>query len=206
MKMPLAVVAVVILVLIIVVTIVLVVAGRKTTTSPIIQNAAAVFDPAASYSKGISGNIVFHQARPLDPTLVKINVSGFAPGAVHGLHIHQFGDLLEGCGSACAHYNPEHQQHGSQALHGKSRHAGDLCNNITADTNGRATIQYYDDLVSLSGPRSIIGRSVVIHADPDDLGKYRGEDTTQGAESGKTGNAGKRIACSVIGISGKDFS
>jgi Cu/Zn superoxide dismutase len=41
---------------------------------------------------------------------------------------------------------------------------------------------------------SVIGRMVVVHADKDDLG--RGGDV----ESTKTGNAGERVACAVIGI------
>jgi Cu-Zn family superoxide dismutase len=43
--------------------------------------------------------------------------------------------------------------------------------------------------------KDIIGRSVIIHEDEDDLGKGGNE------ESIKTGNSGKRISCSVIGYS-----
>ena len=52
----------------------------------------------------------------------------------------------------------------------------------------------YDNLVKLSGKYSVIGRSMIIHEDEDDLGKGGNE------ESLKTGNAGKRIACGIIGI------
>ena len=47
--------------------------------------------------------------------------------------------------------------------------------------------------MTLVGPRSIIGRALVIHAGQDDLGE--GKDP----ESLKTGNAGGRVACAVIG-------
>ena len=41
-------------------------------------------------------------------------------------------------------------------------------------------------------PCNVLGRSVVVHENKDDLGKGKNE------ESHKTGNAGKRIACGII--------
>ena len=52
-----------------------------------------------------------------------------------------------------------------------------------------------DKLIKLRGQYSIIGRSIVIHENPDDLGKGGYPD------SKTTGHAGKRIACGVIGYS-----
>ena len=56
-----------------------------------------------------------------------------------------------------------------------------------------------DDEAALSGANSIIGRSMVCHAGTDDLGEGEGE---KAAESKKTGNAGARLACGTIGMSG----
>ena len=74
-------------------------------------------------------------------------------------------------------------------------HAGDLTNNIQSDSSGQVHFSYKDPRVQLRGDiqQSIIGRSVVIHDGIDDLGQGGNP------ESKKTGNAGERIACAIIG-------
>jgi Cu-Zn family superoxide dismutase len=52
----------------------------------------------------------------------------------------------------------------------KNRHVGDL-GNVTADASGVAKFTIQDKLLSLHGQTSIIGRTMVVHADVDDLGK-----------------------------------
>ena len=59
-----------------------------------------------------------------------------------------------------------------------------------------ATLILTSDLIKLSGETSVIGRSYVLHADEDDLGRGGFSD------SKTTGHAGARIACGVIGLSG----
>jgi Cu-Zn family superoxide dismutase len=112
-------------------------------------------------------------------------VSGLKPGK-HGFHIHEFGDCTSG-DDKCAggHFNPGKKKHG--APDSEERHVGDL-GNITANGRGIASIRIKDKMVALSGPRSIIGRAVIIHADADDL------------KSQPSGAAGKRIAGGVVGI------
>lgn len=73
------------------------------------------------------------------------------------------------------------------------RHVGDF-GNVLADENGRVSTSFSDKVVTLFGARSIIGRAIVVHSDEDDLGK------TNHPDSHKTGNAGGRVACGIIGI------
>lgn len=73
------------------------------------------------------------------------------------------------------------------------RHVGDL-GNIIANADGYAHTSFTDNVIRLIGTRSVIGRAIVVHSDIDDLGKGMHPD------SKKTGNAGGRVACGVIGI------
>jgi len=118
-------------------------------------------------------------------------VKNLDPLAKRGFHIHSLGDATNGCLSSGSHYNPFSKNHGAPS--DNERHVGDL-GNIESDKNGVAKINLSDDLLSLNGIHSIIGRSVVVHVGMDDLGQG-GND-----ESLKTGNAGGRAACGVIGL------
>nr|UTK45877.1 Cu-Zn superoxide dismutase [Crepidula fornicata] len=139
-------------------------------------------------SEKVKGTLHFTEQDGM--TTVKGEVSGLDEGK-HGFHIHQFGDTTNGCVSAGPHFNPAGKQHGGPTV--ENRHAGDL-GNITASAEGVAAVNIQDKQIPLTGPNSIIGRTLVVHAKEDDLGKG-GDD-----ESLKTGNAGGRIACGVIGI------
>lgn len=73
------------------------------------------------------------------------------------------------------------------------RHVGDL-GNVMASNEGFAQTKDTDEVITLTGSRSIVGRAVVVHEKEDDLGQGGHPD------SKKTGNAGGRVACGVIGI------
>ncbi|KAM3961867.1 time interval measuring enzyme-esterase A4 isoform 1-T3 [Aphomia sociella] len=137
----------------------------------------------------VDGNITFTQ---LDDGKVRIHgvIIGLDQGE-YGFHVHEKGDLSNGCASTGGHYNPENQPHGHPT--DKARHVGDL-GNVVFDANKIANIDFVDGVISLEGEHNILGRAVVLHERADDYGK------TDHPDSRKTGNAGGRVACGVIGI------
>lgn len=164
------------------------------------SNGIALFN-----TKDIKGIIRFHQCRNSKSTLVMFDLFGMKPGKTRACHIHEYGDESDGCNSLGSHWNPKRLNHGHINIsipYGKNSsyvesHAGDLLNNIKADRNGNFNFKYLDNRLQLRGNvnNSIFGRSVVIHTGIDDLGL--GGDI----ESLKTGNAGGRISCAIIGHS-----
>ena len=119
-----------------------------------------------------------------------INLKNMIPG-LHGFHIHEAGNLEDGCKSCCSHFNPLKKTHGG--ITGPERHLGDL-GNIEVDNKGVCNTTIIDKHLQLRGYKyNIIGRSIVVHEKEDDLGKGGNK------ESKKTGNAGSRIGCGVIG-------
>lgn len=103
---------------------------------------------------------------------------GQPPIGPHGFHIHEngtcvIGDPANPFQEAGEHWNPTNQPHGN--------HAGDFP--VLFSNNGLALTSFF---TSQFKPHEAIGKSIIIHQNPDD---YR----TQPA-----GAAGKRLACGII--------
>ncbi|XP_025154742.1 superoxide dismutase [Cu-Zn], chloroplastic isoform X1 [Harpegnathos saltator] len=140
--------------------------------------------------KNVTGNLKIVQSVRNGPVTITGKIYGLSEG-LHGFHVHEKGDLTDGCISAGAHFNPENVTHG--APEDNVRHVGDL-GNVQANSEGEAVVNITDNIISLNGPNNILGRSFVVHSGEDDLGK--GNSTL----SLTTGNSGDRWACGVVGI------
>jgi Cu-Zn family superoxide dismutase len=128
------------------------------------------------------GEATFEQVG--DKVRVIVFVQGLKPGQEHGLHIHEGGACGPDGMAAGGHFNPHGKPHSRHT--DANRHAGDLPS-LKAAKNGRAKVDVELDGISIgSGAGDIVGRTVIVHADPDDY------------KTQPTGNAGARIACGVI--------
>ena len=122
----------------------------------------------------LTGCVEFYQENGC--VLIVVRISGLPESKTgfFGFHIHQ-GESCSGpdFSATGSHYNPVDQVH--------PKHAGDLPPLLSC--HGNAYLSVKTDRFSVD---KIIGRTVVIHSDPDDF------------HSQPAGNAGKKIACGVI--------
>lgn len=145
-----------------------------------VSSAVATLEPTAGHAA--RGSAYFHQVGAR--VRVQAEVTGLRPGQEHGFHIHEVGDCGDNAAAAKGHFNPYGKPHAHYST--RERHAGDLPA-LKADAAGRARLDVQlEGLAVAEGPASIVGRALVVHAEPDD---YR----TQ-----PYGNSGDRIACGVI--------
>ena len=144
------------------------------------QTASATLAPTAGNTT--AGSVTFTQKG--DKVTVNVKLSGLAPGG-HGFHVHEKGDCsAPDAMSAGGHFNPTGKPHGSPDA--PDHHVGDMPM-LHADASGNATLT--TDLSGLtigSGATDIVGKSVIVHKDPDDY------------KTQPTGNSGARVACGVI--------
>lgn len=122
----------------------------------------------------VNGSVQFFSRR--EGTLVVAELSGMpeSESGFYGFHIHE-GDNCRGTDFANTggHYNPGSLPH--------PRHAGDLPPLLNCGGNA-----YLAVLTGRFCPEEVIGRTVVLHSQPDDF------------HSQPAGNAGQKIACGVI--------
>ena len=110
------------------------------------------------------------------------------PGEEHAYHVHLLGDCSAADGtSAGTHFNFRGSSKDPAAS--IDRITGNL-GEISVDESGQVTHSTIIEEATLSGDYSIIGRSVIVHAQGND------------PDSPPIGAAGSRLACGVIGVAG----
>lgn len=133
---------------------------------------------------GVSGHLRFRQ----ESGFMHINgtLRGLQTGS-HGLHVHVAGDCsAPDAASAKGHFAPDDDPHGSPRDVESDHHVGDL-GNVTADESGVAQFEKTDAEMTLGpGDYTVLGRAVVVHAEPDNLA------------SQPAGDAGDRVGCGVV--------
>ena len=150
----------------------------------------------ACFQRKVSGCVVFKQRSARSKVYITVALKLRDKDGEHGFHIHTSGDLRAADCSKCGcHWNPNGTQHGSREQNAFESHAGDLGNVIFVE--GKCNERFQTSKITLFGDESIVGRSVVVHKDRDDLGQGTGN---KAIESKKTGNAAARLDCAVIGI------
>ena len=140
----------------------------------------------ARAGSALMGRAVFSRLHDGRIRLV-VEVGGVEPG-LHAAHIHEHGDCSDPkAASAGGHWNPTSKPHGSWGQADGNFHLGDL-GNIEVGADGKGRLEIVTDLwtVGGGGANDVVGRSIIVHAKPDDF-------TTQ-----PTGDAGDRIGCGAI--------
>jgi superoxide dismutase, Cu-Zn family len=160
--------------------------GPRTATA-IISDANGQTIGAAKFTETATG------------TRISLRVKGLTMGR-HGTHLHanaSCDDTKDAKGNAVkfggagAHFDPVGtMMHGSPYGTDHTNHAGDLENTVV-DEDGDGYVDMTDRHVTITpGNSSIIGRSIIIHANEDAF-------TNEPANGG----SGARIACGVIALS-----
>jgi len=154
---------------------------QPATEAPVAGGTATLMSTQGNQATGV---LTF--AAEQDRVRVQGQLSGLTPNGEHGFHVHERGDCsAPDAESAGDHFNPTSQPHGSPTT--GPHHAGDMMN-VRADGDGNATIDFRLEALTLGdgGATDVLGKAVIVHADPDDY-------TSQ-----PSGNTGARVACGVV--------
>ncbi|XP_075978012.1 superoxide dismutase [Cu-Zn]-like [Anticarsia gemmatalis] len=164
-------------------------AANANAVEPPRQAVATLLNRNPLDNRDITGTVVFTETS--NGTQITGTIVGL-PAGKYGFHVHEMGTIVT-CDAAGGHFNPDGTNHGG--IDHEVRHVGDLGNvEFEGAILGVSNINIVDTVLTLRGRNNIVGRTLVLHAEEDDLGLGGNEGSLT------TGNAGARVACGVIGI------
>ena len=157
------------------------------------------------------GHVVFYgDARTITTVSVTVRMPRRAPAAgFHGLHVHANDDPANGSGCRAVAAEPPStwfvsaDGHLAEAGQAHGAHLGDLPPLLVTE-QGRAYSASITDRLDVA---DVVGRAVVLHAGPDNLGnvptgtgatQYTANSRDALSLTARTGNAGDRLACGVV--------
>lgn len=137
-----------------------------------------------------------HLTETSQGVLVLAQVEGLSPPGPRGFHVHTAGHCVPGpdpsgrtvaFGGAGGHFDPSNSgRHAGPGHTATQAHAGDMPN-LPVAADGRGTLRYMNPNITLSpGPRSAMGRAIVVHEKADDM------------RTPPAGDSGARVLCGVI--------
>jgi Cu-Zn family superoxide dismutase len=110
------------------------------------------------------------------------------------IHVHEYGDLTNGPVSTGGRFNPEKKV--SNSSKDQTYNINEEFGNLQINPEGQAKIDVIDKRLTLFGPSSIIGRSVVIIDEKEEDATRAETEENKGSSTTST----NRVAAGVIGI------
>ena len=142
----------------------------------------------------IQGVINFAQMIGMNQMKITGDIQGLPADRKLAINVHEYGDLSGGPASTGNRFNPEKKV--SNSSKDQASYVNDEFGNLQINPEGQAKIDVIDKRLTLFGPSSIIGRSVVIIDEKEDDAVR--VDTEE--NKGSTTTSSNRLAAGVIGI------
>ncbi len=142
----------------------------------------------------IQGVINFAQMIGINQLKITGEIQGLPSDRKLAIHVHEYGDLTNGPTSTGSRFNPEKKV--SSTTKDQTTYINDELGSLQINPEGQTKIDVIDKRLTLFGPSSIIGRSIVIIDEKEeDILRLETEENKGSVTIGMN-----RLAAGVIGI------
>jgi Cu-Zn family superoxide dismutase len=145
-------------------------------------------------NNAIQGTIHFAQMIGMNQMKITGDIQGLPSDRKLAIHVYEYGDLTNGPISTGNRFNPEKKF--ASASKDQTVYVGGEFGTLQINPEGQAKIDVIDKRLTVFGPSSIIGRSVVIIDEKEE--DFARPDTEENKSANTTGT--NRLAAGVIGI------